>query len=276
MPPRDIGKDVGDDESPSDILLRRMLEDYRSQDGVCSITGSVYCTAWVSMVAKPVEGKLVWLFPASFQYICDHQDERGAWQGGALIDEILTTLACLLSLKKHEADEVEHPQLSDRIARAVAFLRQAFIEWDVTDTDRVAFEILIPTMLELLEQEGVQFSFPNYETLLQLREAKLSKFRLDQLYNYPTPLLFSLEAFIGKIDFDRVRHHLSEGGMMCSPSSTAAYLMNISGWDERAENYLRKAVNNGRRNGEGTVATIYPMAIFELTWVHTTQRVTNI
>ena len=180
-----------------------------------------------------------------------------------MIDEILTTLPCRLSLKKHETSETEHLGLPDRIARAIAFLRRRFLEWDVMNTDRVVFELLIPTLLELLAAEGVKFSFPGYKTLLQLKEAKLSKFCLDELYYYPTPLLFSLEAFIGKIDFDKVRHHLSEGGMMCSPSPTATYLMNISEWDERAEIYLRKTVNDGRINGEGMVPIVYPMSTFE-------------
>ena len=70
------------------------------------------------------------------------------------------------------------------------------------------------------------------------------------------------------IEFNKMKHYLSDGCMMCSPSATAVYLMNISEWDERVESYLRDAVNNGRRNGEGMVAGIYPMSTFEFAWVH--------
>lgn len=260
--------DIVEGDPPSDILLRRMLEDYRTQRGVCSVSGSVYCTAWVSMVAKPVDGDLVWLFPTSFQYICDHQQKSGGWEGGDFIDEILTSLACLISLKKHEKFENEPSVLSDRIDGAIIFLRDRLTAWDIRKADRVAFEILVPTMLNLLEREGIRFEFPNFNTLLEIKEEKLSKFSFDQLYNYPTPMLFSLEAYIGMIDFDKVKHHLSDGGMMCSPSSTAAYLMNVSEWDDRAEAYLTDAVSNGRRNGEGVVAMVYPMSTFEFAWVH--------
>ncbi|KAF2820523.1 hypothetical protein CC86DRAFT_237655, partial [Ophiobolus disseminans] len=41
-----------------------------------------------------------------------------------------------------------------------------------------------------------------------------------------TTALHSLEAFIGKIDFTKLRHRKVKRSMLGSPSSTAAYLMN--------------------------------------------------
>ena len=260
-------RDVNHVGQTSDLLCR-MLEDYNHGRGICSITGSIYCTAWVSMVAKPESGGFVWLSPSSFQYICDHQQNNGGWEGKDMIDEILNTLACLLSLKHHEKTDGEHSNLTDRIAMAITFLTDRFAEWDITNTDRVAFEILVPALLKQLERHRISFQFASREKLFRLKETKLSKFSLAHLYKYPTPLLFSLEAFVDMIDFNKIRQHLFQGSMMCSPSSTAAYLMNVSEWDERAEQYLRDAVDNGRRNGEGLVAMVYPMSTFELAWVH--------
>jgi hypothetical protein len=255
------------DERPSDAFVRRLLEEYKREGRLCSVTGSVYCTAWVSMVSKPVNGSLVWVFPTSFQYICDHQQSSGGWIGVDVVDEIVNTLACLLSLKKHQKIESGPSELTHKIEKAILFLNAQLLEWDVTKIERIAFEILVPSILNLLEQEGIKFTFPNRDKLLQMKEAKMSKFTLDQLYKHPSPMLYSLEAFVGIIDFDKVRNHLSNGSMFSSPSSTAAYLMNASRWDERAEKYLSDAVRNGRRNAEGMVACTYPTTNFEFTWV---------
>lgn len=217
------------------------------------------------MVTKPVNGSSMWLFPSSFQYICDQQQSSGGWEGGDVIDEIVNTLACLLSLRYHAKAKCETSKLSERMDRAIAFLNGRLLNWDVKNTERLAFEILVPSMLNLLEREDIVFRFPNRDALLQLREQKMSKFSISQLYKYPSPMLYSLEAFIGIIDFDKVKHHLSDGSMFCSPSSTAAYLMNISEWDERAEMYLTDALRNG--NGNGAVASVYPTGAFEFAWV---------
>jgi len=218
------------------------------------------------MIAKPVNGKCEWLFPSCFQYIRDHQRENGGWEGGDLTDVILNTLASLLSLIQHEKNDGENG-LAYSIVKAITFLGERFFEWNVAEADRVGTEIIVPSMLQLLEKEGVKFNFPKLDMLLQLKETKMSKFNLDILYKYPTTMLFSLEAFIGFIEFDKVKHHLSGGSMVCSPSATAAYLMNVSEWDERAENYLIDAVNNGPINEEGMVANVYPISTFEFGWV---------
>lgn len=256
------------DEILSDAFIRRLIEEYKREGRLCSVTGSIYCTAWISMITKPVNARNIWLFPASFRCICDLQQKNGGWVGVDVVDEIVSTLACLLSLKKHERIDGEHSNLTDKIEKAILFLNQRLLEWDITKTERIAFEILVPNMLDLLEREGIKFDFPNLEALLQIKEAKMSKFTLSHLYEHPSPLLYSLEAFIGIIDFDKVRKHLSNGSMFSSPSSTAAYLMNVSEWDTRAENYLIDAVNNGRCNGEGMVACTYPTTTFELAWVY--------
>ncbi|KAL9034313.1 MAG: hypothetical protein Q9214_007099 [Letrouitia sp. 1 TL-2023] len=56
----------------------------------------------------------------------------------------------------------------------------------------------------MLEQEGIFFDFAGREQLLNVRAKKLSKFKIEMLYSkMQNPALHSLEAFIGKIDFDR-------------------------------------------------------------------------
>jgi len=143
-----------------------------------------------------------------------------------------------------------------------------FVEKRLTKAERIAFELIIPNLLDLLEKEDIHFDLPNRDGLLRLEECKMSKFCLDQIYKHQSPILYSLEAFIGKVDFNKLKKHLSGGSMFCSPSSTTAYLMNVSEWDERAERYLVNALKNGQKNGEnGGVACTYPNTTFELTGV---------
>ncbi|KAI0172217.1 hypothetical protein GGR52DRAFT_573358 [Hypoxylon sp. FL1284] len=56
---------------------------------------------------------------------------------------------------------------------------------------------------------------------------------------------------------------------MGSPSSTAAYLMHISEWDDVAEEYLRDALRDGSGHGCGGVPSAWPSSIFELSWAIT-------
>src|SRR5579859_317732 len=164
------------------LQVGRLLEEYVLRRGVCSMSASVYDTAWVSMISKPVEGKSTWLFPASFGYICDTQQESGGWVGGDVIDEIVNALACLLSFKRHEKVDPEPSELADRIDRATRFLTAKLAVFDSHNTERVAFEILIPSLIDLLEVEGVSLQFPDAENLRKLHQKKMSKINFELLY----------------------------------------------------------------------------------------------
>jgi hypothetical protein len=60
--------------------------------------------------------------------------------------------------------------------------------------------------------------------------------------------------------------------MLINVSSTAAYLMNATNWDDEAEAYLKKVVCRDGPNepGRGGVPCAWPTTIFELSWVITT------
>jgi len=247
----------------------RLLEHYVLRRGVCSVSGSIYDTAWVSMVSKYVKGRTVWLFPESFTCICSFQSESGGWEGGDPVDELVNTLASLLALKRHlKVDDVAPEEnLPQRIASATDFLTQKLSELDPGLTDGAAFEVLIPSMLDLLEIEGVQLRFAEWDYLRERNQRRMAKINFSALHENPQSILHSLESFMGLVDFDQLGQYLKDGGMMGSPASTAAYLMNASKWDEAAEGYLKEAVENGRRIADGMVTTVFPMSTFEFAWV---------
>jgi len=84
-----------------------------------------------------------------------------------------------------------------------------------------------------------------------------------------TTLIHTLEAFIGALDFDKVKHHkMPNGSMLGSPSSTAAYLMNCSTWDHEAEAYLRAVFDHQSSVGNrGGFPSAFPSTLFETSWV---------
>jgi hypothetical protein len=221
-------------------LVDGLTEQIEDEHGLGFMSPAIYDTAWVSMLSKiGTDGQQTWLFPECFEYILQNQLENGSWIAYASqIDGILNTAASLLSLKRHlnrphQIAAISQDRLVDRIDKAKSALQALLDGWDVGATLHVGFEILVPALLVYLEAENITFSFSGKERLLEIRKQKMVKFNPEYLYlPVETTALHSLEAFIGMIDFDRVSHHKVNGAFMASPSSTAAYLMQASQWDE--------------------------------------------
>lgn len=225
------------------------------------------------MITKRYDGREQWLFPESFQFLLDTQLPDGSWEAYASPeDRILNTLASLLALVKHSnavlddsEDDVDRLLLS--ISKAKESLVEKFNIWDVESGMNVGFEILIPRLLVMLEDEQIYFDFPQRRLLQRVQDSKMAKFDPQVLYETPTTYLHSLEAFVGTIEFDKLGQHKVFGSMMASPASTAVYLMYSSVWDAEAEMYLRKVVKLGQGSGNGAVPSVFPMPVFEMTWV---------
>ena len=106
---------------------------------------------------------------------------------------------------------------------------------------------------------------------MALNTTKMSKFKPEYLYSkQKLTAIHSLEAFIGQIDFNQVRHHKEFGAFMATHSSTAAYLMHSSPWDDEAETYLHTVLELGAGQNSGGVPSAFLSTYFEVTWVLTT------
>ena len=255
-------------------LLDELANDFNSVYGLGSFTVSAYDSAWVSLVVKEDDGRKRWLFPTTFSYVLETQSSDGGWHSDrSELDGILNTMAGLLSLEKHRAlpllsEGEPWVGLDDRISRATSYLRHALRSWNVNGSKHVSFEILVLALLDLLAELGLVFEFKGREHLLEIRNEKMAKFDPTICYgNSASTALHSLEAFTGIIDFDRIRHRKVFGSMMASPASTAAYLMNSSTWDEKAEAYLRYVILAGTGKSSGGIPSAFPTTLFEITWV---------
>ena len=255
-------------------VIKQLAYQVEHNASISSFSSSIYDTAWLAMVCKSTSDA-TWLFPQCFDYLLETQTQGGGWPAYASeMDWILNTMAATIALQMHgrRLDLNDAPlrnNITSRVLKAEKYLREKLQGWDVSSTIHVGFEILVPTLLELLEKDSEKFEFPGRQTLMNLNQSKLSRYRPEVLYgDRKTTLLHSLEAFVGKIDFDRVAHHLDQrGSMMASPSATAAYLIYCSKWDESAESYLRNVVALGSGKGSGGVPSAFPTSIFEISWV---------
>jgi hypothetical protein len=241
-------------------LLQQLISHYTPEYGLGHMSPSIHDTAWVSMVSKDNK----WLFPSAFQYVLAQQSSSGGWESpSSKTDSILNTLSALLSMTYHSDDG----EFSDRIGKAQQYLSSLLSSWDISSAERVGFEVIIPALLSLLSKKGINFSFPSCSSLMDLNHAKLSKLVPEMIYQHRTPILHSLEGLVGHIDFDKIAHHKRHGSFMASPSSTAAYLMHASTWDDECEAYLRQVLSQYQIYGEGSVPCAWPTTFFELSWV---------
>ncbi|KAJ6538111.1 hypothetical protein B0H19DRAFT_1270474 [Mycena capillaripes] len=248
--------------SEANNLLATLLSGNNPCYGLGNMSPSIYDTAWVSMISKNND----WLFPSAFQYLLDHQNPySGGWESpSSNTDSILNTLSALLSMKLHSNND---SALSDRLHKAKQCLAAQLNSWDISTAERVGFEITVPTMLSLLNEQGIDFSFPELSHLMKLNAAKLSKLSSQMIYQDRTTILYSLEGLIGRLEFDKLAHHKRNGSFMASPSSTAAYLMHASRWDDECEAYLREVLSRCELNGKGSVPCAWPTTFFELSWI---------
>jgi hypothetical protein len=228
----------------------------------------VYDTAWAAMVDKP-PGSGSWLFPECFEYILKHQLSSGAWESYITVaDGILNTASSLLALKKHMRFSPGNEDWQQRSQKAEASLQKLLETWDVASADQVGVELLVLKHLSLLEEEGVKVSFPQSHLLQNLYQKKMSKLSAETIHERRSTLYHSLEAFIGHIDFDKTRQWCADdGSMLSSASSTSAYLMNSSVWDDKAEGFLRKSLNRNGERKTGGLPSVWPSPVFDITWV---------
>lgn len=84
----------------------------------------------------------------------------------------MNTAASLLALMKHssiplEKEKGHFPTKNySRLTLATESLKKLLSSWDVSTFNHVEFEILVPSLLALLEDHGIKFDFPGRNHLI--------------------------------------------------------------------------------------------------------------
>jgi hypothetical protein len=258
--------------TPSEFVSS-IVESHPRLETLGSFSKTVYDSAWLSMVYKSNDGQVFNLFPECFEYILKEQSNDGGWRSyGSSFDGILNSLAALLALVTYRTtcgSTFKSIELEPRIQSATAHVQILLIEWDVDSTVQVGFEVLVTGLLKQLQAFEVNVSFPGLPKLETLYSQKMKRLTPEVIYSKrQTTILHSLEALVGVIDFDLVKHHCAEEtGILGSPASTAAYLIHSKEWDTRAETYLRTALEASNKHERGGVPSGFPSCVFEISWV---------
>ncbi|PWY71149.1 hypothetical protein BO83DRAFT_427767 [Aspergillus eucalypticola CBS 122712] len=253
-------------------LLQYLGQDHHPDHGFGAVSASIYDTAWVSMVKKPVIGReMAWAFIECFKFLSEAHCEDGGWDANAvLFDCIACTLAGLLALKKHLTEEKDHTSrqaLDEKISRATHFLRQALpkLPAAVAYELPIGAELWLPKMLELIEEKRIHLdNAAVLAWILLAQDRRISRFPIESLHEKGfTSVAHSLEGLIGYADFNRVSMLKTCGSMMGSPFATAAYLIYSEKWDADAEAYIRRALNSPCAGQNGGVPSTYQTTVFE-------------
>lgn len=107
--------------------------------------------------------------------------------------------------------------IDSQINNASSWVGKKLKRWTVDATDHVCFEMLVPLHLRLLHVFGFEFQFQGYPLLMELHAKKTAKFNTNMAYKAKGTFFHSLEAFIGVIDFDKMKAQLKNGSCMSSP-----------------------------------------------------------
>ena len=243
-------------------LIRELLDGIHPTYGVGSGVCSIYDTAWVSLVAKTIDGHSRWLFPSSFRYLLDHQQHDGGWQSASSdADGIMHSLAALLSICRH----INHPHqmkegfedLKNRKFRAIYFLETKFAACDSDNPDgHFRFHPLATKLLQMLQAEGIEFSFNGKDLFLPRTENSSAKLNV--------PIKPSTSSN------DQGKQIKVYGSINASPAATAMYLMDHSTWDDEAEAYLSYIISACENNHTRGVPAKFPTTVFEVSGVLTT------
>ena len=226
-------------------------------DGTTSETA--YDTALVSEL-HTIEDDRKLAFPSTLSWLRNHQHADGSWGGRIEVphDRLISTLAVMVRLCA-----VPEPWAASAVQRGLQYLHLHATDWQRSPHETVAFEILVPHLLNEACTWELLLPYAAFDPIAQMGADKLRRIPCDQLYCRPTTLVHSLEFLGDDLDCEQVGNLRSlNGAFGNSPSATAFVLRHVN--DPRSEAYLRRSMAVSLNGG---ACTVYPIEIFEKAWV---------
>ena len=226
-------------------------------DGTTSETA--YDTALVSEL-RTIDDDRRLAFPSALTWLRSHQHADGSWGGRIEVphDRLISTLAVMVRLCA-----VREPWAASAVQQGQQYLHRHATDWQTSPHETVAFEILVPHLLDDARTWELPLPYSAFDAIAQMGAEKLRRMPCDHLYCRPTTLVHSLEFLGDDLDCERVGNLRSQNGAFGnSPSATAFVLRHVD--DPRSEAYLRRSMAVSLNGG---ACTVYPIEIFEKAWV---------
>jgi halimadienyl-diphosphate synthase len=222
-----------------------------------AIASVAYDTAWLAMIPHPLHPSQP-RYPAALNWISNNQCLDGSW-GSAIKyehDRILCTLAALIPLVKYGRREKDRQQ----VARGERYLWQHSHLLRTEADQLVGFELLLPTLMRMATQVGVQVP-PYLDMYTEQRARKLSMIPPELIYSSRVTTAHSLEFLGADVDASRLLNaQYPNGSIGNSPAATAFMLQHID--DPAGVAYLED-----RFTGDGGVPVLDPCETFEGIWI---------
>jgi halimadienyl-diphosphate synthase len=234
---------------------RQILRGMR--DGAMS--ESAYDTALVSALRSPRDPAQL-AFPASLGWLRQFQHDDGSWGGRipTAHDRLVSTLAALVRLADLREDWAVLA-----VRQAIAWVWHHAGDWLDDPHETIAFELLVPRLLDEAQQLGLPLPFDAFAPVMALRDDKLRRLPPEGFYAQATTIVHSLEFLGRELDWSQVRRLQGANGAYGNSPSATAYVVG-GGRDAEAEAFLRRVVSVSLNGG---ACTVYPFEIFEKNWV---------
>lgn len=233
--------------------VRTHIKTLLSSLGTGRVDGVPYDTAWVSRLIPRYPQ-----FAPSLDWLREHQHPDGSWGAPFLHyhDRYISTLAAIVALC--EVGETRQDQ--ERIRRGERVLWHFVTHLARDNHDTVGFPLLAMSLAQEATQMGLNIPQP------ATRFTKAYFKKVDALMQsknrdwHSTTITYSLEGLRGAInktdDVFEANHSIG-----ISPAATAAYLLRYE--NPHALDYLENVMY---QQGDGSIAQLNPIDIFEIIW----------
>lgn len=190
---------------------------------------SSYDTAWVAMIPSPHSMKEPFL-PECVNWLLDNQLHDGSWGPLNLHplltkDALLTTLTCILALKRWSVGE-------EQINKGLHFIESHLAS--ATDEEQpspVGFDILFPSMIESAKNLDINLPLggSTLDALLDRRDFELKRVNGSNSEGWKAYLAYISEGIGKSQDWEMVmKYQRKNGSLFNSPSTTAAAFTHLN------------------------------------------------
>ncbi|XP_078166440.1 ent-kaur-16-ene synthase, chloroplastic-like isoform X1 [Carex rostrata] len=257
------------DRESSLCRMTDSIEKIKQQLKYVHMTASPYDTAWVAMVPHPSSHQDP-CFDHCLNWILQNQHENGSWEnynfGPSLLkDQLSSTLACVLALKKWSCGE-EH------IKKGVRFLVSNIGSiFDEQLTSPIGFNIIFPGMIKLAIEVGLKLPLGDTAVgeIFSLQKLELQRNNINNSRGRKEYMAYIAEGLGSSQDLNKIlKFQMGNGSILNSPSTTAYLLTRC--YDNNAFNYLSSLL----QKFGSTVPATYPMEMHShLCMVDTLQNI---